>query len=159
MRWIWPGSRRSSPSIPRTIPKRKAGRLRRLLLLVRAEAAPAFHEVLPEVDRRLREGVLLLHFRRLDLAFLRAGYRRCGLPWPRPPLVDTVALLLRLHERQQRWTPHPPRPVTSLPAARAALGLPAYPQHDAVTDALATAELFLVLRSRLGLCTLRSIHR
>lgn len=121
--------------------------------------SPRMDEVLPEVDRRLREGVLLVHFKALDVGFLREAYRRTRRPWPRPRVVDTVELILRLHERQQHWTPHPPAPQTGLSAAREALGLPAYPNHDALCDAVATAELFLVLRSRLGLCRLRSFHR
>jgi DNA polymerase-3 subunit epsilon len=121
--------------------------------------APSIARVLPEIAARLREGVLLLHFKALDLAFLREAHRRSGTSWPRPRVVDTVDLLLRLHDRQQQWTPHPPAPATGLAAARERLGLPAYPSHDALCDALATAELFLVLRSRLGLCTLRSLHR
>ena len=60
--------------------------------------APGIGEVLPEVDRRLREGALLLHFAELDLAFLRNAYRRCGLKWPKPRLVDTMNLLLDLQE-------------------------------------------------------------
>jgi DNA polymerase-3 subunit epsilon len=120
--------------------------------------APRLPEVLPEVDRRLREGTLLVHFAQLDLAFLRDGYRRCRVRWPRPPLVDTMNLLLDHHQRLQRWTPHPPPPRTALGEARADLGLPPYPPHDALSDALATAELFLVLRSRLGLEKLRGIQ-
>jgi DNA polymerase III subunit epsilon len=120
--------------------------------------APAIAEVLPEVDRRLREGALLVHFAELDLAFLRDAYRRCGLVWPRPRLVDTMNLLMDLHHRQQQWTPHPPPPRTALSDARADLGLPAYPSHDALSDAVATAELFLVLRSRLNLEKLRGIQ-
>ena len=38
----------------------------------------------------------------------------------------------------------------NLSEARRQLGLPDYPVHHALTDAVATAELFLVLRSRLG---------
>lgn len=121
--------------------------------------APFIEDVLPEIDRRLREGVLLLHFKSLDLAFLREAYRRTRCSWPKPRVVDTVDLLLRLHERQQQWTPHPPPPRTALAEAREVLGLPTYPSHDALSDALATAELFLALRSRLGLCRLKSIHR
>jgi DNA polymerase-3 subunit epsilon len=120
--------------------------------------APTLAEVLPEVDRRLREGTLLLHFAQLDLAFLRDGYRRCEMHWPGPPLVDTMNLLLTYHQRLQQWTPHPPPPRTALDEARVDLGLPAYPSHDALSDALATAELFLVLRSRLGLERLRGIQ-
>jgi DNA polymerase III subunit epsilon len=122
------------------------------------EAAPPLAAVLPEIDRRLREGVLLLHFAQLDLAFLRGGYRRTGREWPKPHVVDTVDLILRLHERQQRWTPHPTTPRTGLAETRRVLGLPPYPSHDALSDALATAELFLLLRSRLELDTLRGIH-
>ena len=120
--------------------------------------APGIGDVLPEVDRRLKEGALLVHFAELDLAFLRDAYRRCGMAWPRPRLVDTMNLLMDLHQRQQRWTPHPPPPRTALSEARADLGLPAYPPHDALSDAVATAELFLVLRSRLNLETLRGIQ-
>jgi DNA polymerase-3 subunit epsilon len=119
--------------------------------------APRLTEVLPEVDRRLREGTLLVHFAQLDLAFLRDGYRRCGMRWPHPPLVDTMNLLLQHHQRLQQWTPHPPPPRTALAEARVDLGLPAYPAHHALSDALATAELFLVLRSKLGLRKMRGI--
>ena len=73
-------------------------------------------------------------------------------------MIDTVDLLLRWHDRQQQWTPHPPPPRTALGEARADFRLPAYPSHDALSDALATAELFLVLRERLGLATLRGIR-
>jgi len=120
--------------------------------------APPLGDVLPEVDRRLREGTMLAHFAQLDLAFLRRGYRRCGMRWPHPPLVDTMNLLLEHHRRRQQWTPHPPPPRTALAEARADLGLPPYPAHNALSDALATAELFLVLRSHLSLVKLRGIR-
>jgi len=128
------------------------------LLPADVAGAPSIGQVLPEVDRRLREGTLLVHFAELDLAFLRDAYRRCGMEWSRPRLVDTMNLLMDLHHRQQRWTPHPPPPRTALSEARADLGLPAYPSHDALSDAVATAELFLALRSRLKLETLRGIQ-
>jgi DNA polymerase III subunit epsilon len=111
------------------------------------------------VDRRIREGLLLLHFSSLDLGFLRDAYRRHALPWPKPRVVDTVDLVLQLHRRQQHWVPYAPPARTSLPEARAALGLPSHPHHDALSDALATAELFLALRSQLGLCKLKSSSR
>jgi len=119
--------------------------------------APPLADVLPEVDRRLREGVLLVHYAHLDVEFLRGAYNRCGMTWPKPRVVDTVDLVLVWHYRQQQWTPHPPPPRTALSDARAAFHLPEHPAHDALSDALATAELFLVLRQRLGLETLRSI--
>jgi DNA polymerase-3 subunit epsilon len=122
------------------------------------EHAPALAAVLPEIDLRLREGVLLLHFARLDLAFLRQAYRQARLDWPRPKLVDTVELMLKLGYRQQRFSPYPKAPPTALPEAREHLGLPRYRNHHALSDALATAELFLALRARLGAKTLRELR-
>jgi DNA polymerase-3 subunit epsilon len=122
-------------------------------------AAPPLAAVLPEVDRRLREGALIVHGRAIDLPFLRAAYRAAGLRWPRPPVVDTADLLLRAARREASDAALPEDAAAlRLDAARTAHGLPAYPAHDAVTDALAAAELFLVLRARLGARTLRALR-
>jgi DNA polymerase III subunit epsilon len=129
------------------------------LLPAELAGAPVLADVLPEVDRRLREGILLLHCSSLDLGFLRDAYRRCRMSWPKTGVVDTVDMVLQLHRAQQRWVPYAPPARTSLPEARAALGLPTHRHHDALFDALATAELFLALRSRMGLCTLNSSSR
>jgi DNA polymerase-3 subunit epsilon len=118
--------------------------------------APPMAEVLPRLDAMLRGSVLILHHAPLDLAFLRTAYQRHGVPWPRPRVVDTVILLGRL-ERRRRWLePEAPLPL-ALADARAHCGLPAYPSHDALSDALATAELFLLLRARLSVPTLRRL--
>jgi DNA polymerase-3 subunit epsilon len=114
--------------------------------------APSIEAVLPEIDRRLREGGLLVHHAAIDVAFLRSAYRRGRMRWPAPRVVDTADLLWTLHRRRHRFTPHPPAPRIALAAAREQLGLPPYPAHDALLDALAAAELFLVLQSRLRLC-------
>lgn len=119
--------------------------------------APALSELLPEVDRRLRGGVLLLHHAPLDVGFLRRAYRGAGLRWPRPPIVDTETLLGRLDERRHLLEPHPAPLPRTLAAARAALALPAHAQHEALADALAMAELFLALRARLGAERLRQL--
>jgi DNA polymerase-3 subunit epsilon len=122
--------------------------------------APPIREVLPEIDERLREGVLLLHHRALDLGFLQRAYRECGLRWPRPAVVDTVDLLVRASEQRLRREPHLPRelPALNLTRVRRQYGLPEYQAHDALTDAIATAELFLVLRKVLGARTLRDLR-
>lgn len=121
--------------------------------------APALAEVLAQVLSRVREGALLVHHRRLDVAFLQHACKRSGLRWPRPPVVDTVELLLRAAKRRRRAHPELPdtRPPLQLSAARRAWGLPEYPAHDALTDALATAELFLVLRHALDARTLEAL--
>jgi len=128
------------------------------ILPAELDAAPAIAEVLPDVDARLREGALLVHYAPLDLRLLRREFKRHARPWPTPLVIDTVDLLLRWHHRQQQWTPHPPPPRTALGEARADFRLPDYPSHDALSDALATAELYLVLRERLGLATLQGIR-
>ena len=128
------------------------------LLPADLEAAPPLAEVLPQIDRRLREGPLLLHFADVDRAFLESSYRTHGLTWPSPPVIDTVGLLLKLQRRLEQWTPNPAPRRTALADARAAVGLPAYREHDALCDALATAELFLALTNRLGARKLRDVR-
>jgi DNA polymerase-3 subunit epsilon len=121
--------------------------------------APAVVEVLPEIERRLAEGVLLVHHRAIDVSFLKDAYRRGGRRWRSPPVVDTVDLLVKLARKAHRARPELPAdpPILNLSAAREAHGLPHYQAHDALSDALATAELFLVLRHALGARTLRDL--
>jgi DNA polymerase-3 subunit epsilon len=122
--------------------------------------APELPDVLREVDRRLREGILLVHHKVLDVAFLRRAYRRHGLSWPSPQVVDTVDLLVRAAKRSRFVDPHLPDelPALNLSKARRELGLPDYQAHDALSDALAAAELFLVLRRKLGAKTVRDLR-
>jgi DNA polymerase-3 subunit epsilon len=122
------------------------------------ESAPLPGEVLPKIAARVREGALLVHHAPLDLGFVKAGCRAAGVAWPRVPVVDTVALLWKRARRQRHLrSPASPDPVLNLAEARRDCGLPAYPEHDALVDAIATAELFLVLRHRLGARTLREL--
>jgi len=121
--------------------------------------APRLAEVIPEVERRLREGMLLVHHASVDLAFLKRAFAGLRLPWPRPRVVDTVDLLVRLASRSLLRNPDAPNdlPNLNLSAARRAHGLPDYQAHDALTDAVAAAELFLVLRKALGASTVRRL--
>jgi DNA polymerase III subunit epsilon len=121
--------------------------------------APPVCEVLREVDLRLRQGVLLVHQAAIDVAFLRAAYRSCGMRWPRPPVVDTVDLLVKQARKARFLRPDAPDdlPSLNLGEARHAAGLPEYQAHDALGDAVATAELLLVLRRRLGAQRLRDL--
>jgi DNA polymerase III subunit epsilon len=123
-------------------------------------AAPPLGDVIAEVDRRAREGVLLVHNARIDVGFLRRAFERCDRSWPRPRVVDTVDLLVRLLRKQRFLDPAvgEKQPVLNLSAARRGLGLPDYQAHDALNDAVATAELFLVLRRRLGARRLRDLR-
>jgi len=120
--------------------------------------APPLAQVLPEIARRLEGAVLLLHHAAIDLGFLRQAFRVHRLRWPAPAVVDTVALLAKLESRRQFLDAHPEPLPGSLAEARAYFGLPEYPNHEALTDAVATAELFLALRHRLGAKTLRQLR-
>ncbi len=120
--------------------------------------APHVVEVLQTIDGRLREGVLLVHEARIDVAFLKKAYAGCGLRWPAPPVVDTVDLLMKVGRMAHFTNPSAPDPTLNLAAARTELGLPAYPAHDALTDAISAAELFLVLRRKLGAKKLRELR-
>jgi DNA polymerase-3 subunit epsilon len=130
------------------------------LVLGEVKDAPPIVEVLPEIERRLADGVLLVHHRGVDVAFLKDAYRRSGRHWPAPPVVDTADLLVRLAQRAHRVHPELPfdPPSLNLSAAREAHGLPPYPAHDALSDALATAELFLLLRNALQARSLRDLR-
>ena len=118
--------------------------------------APPLPEVLREIDRRLREGVMLVHFRSIELGFLRRACKRHGLRWADPKVVDTVALLRRHASLRNPEASHETTTV-NLSEARREFGLPAYQAHDALTDAVATAELFLTLRLSLGAQTVRDV--
>ena len=122
--------------------------------------APALAGVLEEVARRLEEGPLLVHNASVDVAFLQRAFASQRRRWPKPAVVDTVKLLLALEARRHFIEPDAPGgdPELNLSAARRQLGLPGYPAHDALTDAVATAELFLVLRDKLGAKTLRELR-
>jgi DNA polymerase-3 subunit epsilon len=123
-------------------------------------SAPALVEVVPEIERRLADGVLLVHHARIDVAFLRRDFAACRRRWPSPRVVDTVDLLVKAHKKQRFLdaTAGERTPVLNLSAARRDLGLPDYAAHDALVDAIATAELFLVLRRRLNARTVRDLR-
>jgi len=130
------------------------------------ETAPPLADVLSEVAGRLlpgteapgvRDVALLVHHAPLDVTVLRRDFKAQGLAWPDLPVVDTIRLLLRLDHRRHQLDPYG-RPVPrALSEARAHLGLPSYDYHHALTDALATAELFLLLRRRLEARRLRQL--
>jgi DNA polymerase-3 subunit epsilon len=122
--------------------------------------APPLPAVLHEVAQRLENAVLVVHHRGIDVPFLRNAFERHNLLWPRPQTVDTVDLLVDAARREHMRRPELPadRPVLNLTMARRKYGLPDYQAHDALTDAVATAELFLVLRKAIGARTLRHLH-
>jgi DNA polymerase-3 subunit epsilon len=105
---------------------------------VAAQGKP-LSEVLPPLLARLSGCVLLGHHVRVEREFLSAACRRIyGAPLL-IPVADTEALIRRWLE--QRNQPFAGRDLR-LHALRQRYGLPRYKAHNALTDALATAELF-----------------
>lgn len=106
-----------------------------------AAAGTALEAVLPEVLARLSGKVLVAHHARLDLAFLDRACRRLYGAGLLLPVVDTQQLARRTLQRRDQ-------PIAAqnlrLAECRARLGLPRYRLHNALSDALACAELLLV---------------
>jgi DNA polymerase-3 subunit epsilon len=128
------------------------------ILPAETDAAPHLKEVLNAALARLGEpgAVLLVHVAAVDVAFLQRACQSLRLEWPAIPIVDTAKLL-------DHWIPRERREATwgkghgKLDVARHIAGLPAMRSHEALSDALATAELFLVLAQRLNATTVRSL--
>ncbi len=103
-----------------------------------AEGRP-LKEVLPEVLGRLAGRVLLCHHAAVETGFLDAACRRLYGAAFITLVTDTEWLIGRwLLQRNQSLAPGALR----LHALRERFNLPRYKAHDALIDALATAELF-----------------
>ena len=111
----------------------------------RAATGAPIEEVMTEVLRALAGHVLLAHHVRVEYGFLDRACRRL---YGQPLLVrvaDTQVLARRALERgNQSYGGGDLR----LGALRSRYHLPRYPAHNALSDALAAAELFLALTAR-----------
>lgn len=96
--------------------------------------------VLQELLAVLAGRVLIAHFAPAERGFLDAACRRCFDGGLVVPTVDTLQLARRRHLRRDKV---PARGELRLAALRESYNLPAHPLHDALSDALAAAELFL----------------
>ena len=98
--------------------------------------------------RALAGRVLLAHYARIETSFLSAACERswgAGMPCA---VVDTFELERRAVA--PRWGSEPEKGALRLWTARERRGLPVYRAHEALTDALACAELYLALRAELA---------
>ena len=129
-------------------PGREALRVHHIMPEEAAEAPP-LSEVLGGIFERLGDDGLLLHHKSLDARLLEQACRVTGRRWPAPTIVDTLDLLSRMSRRRRMLEPHAEPYSTGLADARAELGLPPHQAHHALADAVATAELYLVLQHRL----------
>lgn len=100
----------------------------------------ALEAVIPRVLEALTGRVLLAHHARIETGFLSAACRRLyGCPFL-TPVADTLAL-------ERRWLVQRGNVVHTgglrLATLRNYYHLPRYPAHNALSDAVAAAELFL----------------
>lgn len=106
------------------------------------EAGESAERVLARLLAAAAGRVLIFHCAELDLAFLNALCRRhLGAPLLLP-FIDTLQLEYRRRQRRQQPIL---RGALGLAACREHYRLPNYPAHNALSDALATAELFLAI--------------
>lgn len=107
------------------------------------ENAPPFESVLDELLERLAGRLVVVHYTRIERAFLDAAVRHAlGEPLLFP-VIDTMAIEAHLHRRPLWYQRLRGRRALSLRLhpSRARYHLPSYQAHHALTDALATAEL------------------
>ena len=106
-------------------------------------SAPRLDEVLPAFAEFAAGAPLVAHNARFDVGFLKRGYAEVGLTWPRPSVVDTVALarcaLLRDEVRNCK-----------LATLAAHFGAATVPNHRALSDARATVDVLHGLLERVG---------
>jgi len=96
----------------------------------------------------------VVHVAAVERGFLRPALRGQGLRLRRPMIDTSVLGLVWLHERDGGG----PRRV-SLDSLTAALGLPSHHPHDAVGDALTTAQVFVALATHLDALQPETVRR
>ncbi|GAA1388687.1 exonuclease domain-containing protein [Luteococcus peritonei] len=108
------------------------------------EAAEALGQLLQALAGR----VLLAHHAAMETGFLQRAVEQVFGHRIEIPAVDTLQLQYRLLTKG--FDDEPPPGSLRLWAARDQYGLPHYQAHEALTDALACAELYLAQVSELG---------
>ena len=110
------------------------------------QGAPTLSQVLSDLRASLQGRYLLAWSADVEAGFLSRAFGGSG-GWWRRRIVD-VLLLARLADRLQGRAPQPGD--YNLTTAAARLGTPVHSPHHALDDALTTAQVFLVLASRLS---------
>jgi len=104
-------------------------------------------QVLPQLLRRLQGKVMLAHYKAVEQNFIDCACRRLyGAPFV-IQTIDTLELGLRVFELQNHTIQSNDLRLFNL---RPRYNLPHYRAHNALTDALATAELLLALSGEIA---------
>ena len=111
-----------------------------------ANAGLALVDALPELLQQLAGKVMLVHFKTIEQGFLDAACRRLyGTPFM-IPIIDTLNLAERVYRRRNHAIPPSRLRLFNL---RDDFHLPTYKAHNALNDAMTTAELFLILEGEI----------
>ncbi|WP_420174540.1 exonuclease domain-containing protein [Luteococcus sp. OSA5] len=105
-------------------------------------------QALTQLLQALRGRVLLAHHAVMETGFLEGAMKQVWGNSVSLPTVDTMQLQYRLLTKG--FDDEPPPGSLRLWAARDQYGLPRYRAHEALTDALACAELYLAQVSEIG---------
>ncbi|MCU7933033.1 MAG: 3'-5' exonuclease [Candidatus Thiodiazotropha sp. (ex Codakia rugifera)] len=101
-------------------------------------------EALPELLQRLAGKVMLVHYSAIEQNFISAACQKLfGAPFV-IPIIDTLALARRILEHRNHTIQTGDLRLFNL---RPRYNLPNYKAHNALSDAVATAELFLAMAS------------
>ena len=111
-------------------------------------------DALSALRTALHGGVLLAHFAQLEVGFIEKASQHVFGEKPRLTVVDTFALERRHMERMGTY---PRGEDLRLARVRERYGLPRYNNHNALSDALACAELYLAQRRGTRAETLRDV--
>lgn len=106
-------------------------------------AAPPPSQALPAFAEFSAGAVIVAHNARFDTGFLRRGYEDVGLVWPRPVVVDTVALARTALLRDEV-------PNCKLGTLARYFRSATEPNHRALSDARATVDVLHGLLERVG---------
>jgi DNA polymerase-3 subunit epsilon len=94
---------------------------------------------LEELNERLLADAWVFHHARIDMSFLKINAARFGLRLPKVKIYDTAA-----YEQKRRPDEHlQSYEQLNLNSCRKRYNLPPFRQHHALSDAIATAELWL----------------
>ncbi len=109
-------------------------------------AGEPIEELLPELLARLAGKPMLVHYSPIEQNFVDAACRRLyGAPFV-IPIIDTLEIGQRVFERRNHLIQTGDLRLFNL---RPRYNLPQYKAHNALSDALATAELFLAMADHL----------
>jgi len=106
----------------------------------------ALDEALTELFQAARGRIWVFHHAGLDVAFLRKACQEWAGVSPPFPVLDTMQIELAQRKRRDQ---HVQDGDLQLSRLRSQYRLPRYTAHDALIDAIATAELLLAMAAQL----------